>query len=145
MSIEHTIRPVIFFDGICNLCNRSVQFIIRHDKKKQFLFATLQSEIGQQAVKELPGKVPDSFVLFYRGKYFVKSAAALTVCKLLGGIWGMFYIGIIIPPFIRDAIYDFISRNRYKWFGRRNECMIPSPELKSRFLTGYADGTSNIN
>jgi predicted DCC family thiol-disulfide oxidoreductase YuxK len=134
MSLQDTIRPIVFFDGVCNLCNRSVQFVIRHDKKKQFLFATLQSDLGQKARKELPGKAPDSFILFHNGKYYTRSAAALNVCKLLGGIWSLLYVGIIVPRFIRDSIYDLVSRNRYKWFGKQ-ECMVPSPDLKARFLS----------
>lgn len=134
MILQDTIRPVLFFDGVCNLCNRSVQFVIRHDKKKQFLFATLQSEWGQKAQKELPGNAPDSFILFHKGRYYTRSGAALRVCRLLSGIWPLFYAGIIIPRFIRDAIYEFVSRNRYKWFGKQ-ECMVPSPDLKARFLS----------
>ena len=131
-------RPVLFFDGECNLCNSTVQFIIRHDKKKLFLFATLQSGIGNAALQNIQKQdepVPDSVILYYNGKYFVRSAAALYVFKLLGSGWAILFAGIIIPRFLRDAVYNFISRNRYKWFGKRNECMIPTPELMDRFLT----------
>jgi len=136
MNVQDPERPVLFFDGECNLCNSTVQFVIRHDRKKQFLFAPLQSEAGKHMLKELLASVgEDTFLLFYRGKYYVRSGAALRVCKLLGSLWSLLYAAIIIPRFIRDAVYDFISRNRYKWFGKSAECMLPTPELKERFLT----------
>jgi len=111
-----------------------VQFIIRHDKKKLFLFAPLQSEPGKKAIQHFNGKAPDSMILFYKEQYFVRSAAALTIFRLLGGLWPLLYSGKILPRFLRDAIYDYVSRRRYKWFGKRNECMIPTPELMERFL-----------
>lgn len=130
-------KPVLFFDGFCNLCNSSVQFIIRHDKKKNFLFASLQSRAGQEAIQNLSGQnkeVSDSVILLLNGTYYIKSAAALYVCKLLGGAWAFFFAGMILPRFLRDGIYDFISRNRYKWFGKKDACMMPMPELRERFL-----------
>ncbi|MCW3123629.1 MAG: thiol-disulfide oxidoreductase [Flavipsychrobacter sp.] len=130
-------RPVIFFDGMCNLCNSSVQFIIRHDKKKTFLFASLQSEHGQTALtgmKATDTVIPDSIILLEEGKYYTRSAAALRIARHLDGLWPVLYAGIILPRFIRDGIYNRISANRYKWFGKRTECMIPTPELKERFL-----------
>ncbi len=134
MKLQDISQPVIFFDDVCNLCNSSVQFIIRHDKKKQFLFAPLQSELGQEAIKQFPGKAPDSVVLFYKRKFFVKSDATLNIAKLLDGGWKLCYAGIILPRFIRNGIYDFVSRNRYKWFGRKEACMIPTAELRARFI-----------
>ncbi len=130
-------RPILFFDGECNLCNSSVQFIIKRDKKKKFLFAPLQSERGKQAVAEVQQqmlKVPDSVILYYNGKYYSRSSAALRIARLLGGVWSLLYAGMILPGFIRDGVYEWIARNRYKWFGKRNECMMPTPELRSRFL-----------
>jgi predicted DCC family thiol-disulfide oxidoreductase YuxK len=130
-------RPILFFDGECNLCNSSVQFIIKRDKKQQFLFAPLQSSRGKEAIAEVQQqmlKVPDSVILYYNGKYYSRSSAALHIARLLGGIWSLFYAGMILPRFIRDGVYEWIARNRYKWFGKRNECMIPTPELRSRFL-----------
>ncbi|MCD6010473.1 MAG: thiol-disulfide oxidoreductase [Flavipsychrobacter sp.] len=126
-------RPVVFFDGECNLCNGGVQFIIKRDKEKRFLFAPLQSAIGAKA-KELSGGA-DSFILFYKGRYYIKSSAALHTARLMGGLWPLLYIGIIIPRILRNWVYEFLARNRYKWFGKRNECMIPTPELKERFLS----------
>jgi predicted DCC family thiol-disulfide oxidoreductase YuxK len=136
--IPDTGHPILFFDGICNLCNHAVQFVIRHDKKKRFLFASLQSGIGAEAirqVKQINSAVPDSLILFYRGKYYTHSGAALYATKFMSGLLPLLQIALVIPPFIRNGIYRIIARNRYKWFGKRNECMIPAAALKSRFLT----------
>ncbi len=130
-------QPVLLFDGECNLCNGLVQFIITHDKKKLFYFATLQSEIGKNALSNATKsntKVPESLILLYKGRFFVKSSAAIHTAKLLGGFWQLFFAAILVPAFLRDGVYNFISRNRYKWFGKQNECIIPTPELKERFL-----------
>jgi predicted DCC family thiol-disulfide oxidoreductase YuxK len=130
-------QPVLFFDGVCNLCNGLVQFVIRHDKKKQFLFASLQSAAGAAALdglKKQSGEVPDSVILFYKGKYYARSSAAIMLARLLRGPWQLLSAGYIIPRFIRDAAYNFIARNRYKWFGRQEACWLPAPELKERFL-----------
>src|SRR5687768_15643330 len=104
--------PVILFDGVCNLCNSSVQFIIKHDKKKQFHFAALQSPAGQELLKKfnLPTNKLNSFVLVYNNKIYQRSTGALHVAKLLGGVWKLFYVFIIIPAFIRDGIYNLIGR-----------------------------------
>ena len=137
MVISASVRPVLFFDGECNLCNSSIRFIIRHDRKKLFLFAPIQSEPGKEALQNIQKQddsVPASVILYYNGKYFVRSAAALYVFKCLGGLWTLLFVFMIIPRFLRDAVYDFISGNRYKWFGKRNECMIPTPDLMDRFL-----------
>lgn len=129
-------EPIVLFDGVCNLCNKSVQFIIKRDKKKIFRFASLQSEFGQQVLNRhhLPTDDFNSFILLEGDTVFTQSRAALRVLKHLGHGWQIFYGFIIIPKFIRDGIYKWIARNRYKWFGKREVCMIPTPELKSRFL-----------
>ncbi len=130
-------RPVLYFDGMCNLCNGTVQFIIKHDKQKAFLFASLQSEQGQAAIANISSstaEAPDSVILYDKGKYYTRSAAALNIAKRLDGLWPLLYAGIVLPRFIRDSIYNLVAKNRYKWFGKRNECMIPTPELKERFL-----------
>jgi predicted DCC family thiol-disulfide oxidoreductase YuxK len=131
---EAATNPVLYFDGICNLCNSTVQFIIKHDKQKQFRFAPLQSSSGQKVLSEIGGNAPDSVILQYQGKYYSKSDAALRVLKLLGGVWQMGAIGYMLPHFFRNMVYDWIAKNRYNWFGKQNECMIPTPELKARFL-----------
>lgn len=129
-------EPVILFDGVCNFCNAGVNFIIRQDKKKLFRFAALQSDAGQRLLTEhgLPTKELNSFILIEEGKVYNKSTAGLRVYRKLPWYWGWTQLFWIAPKFIRDAVYDFIARNRYKWFGKRESCMIPTPELKSRFL-----------
>ena len=131
-----TNKPIILFDGICNLCNNAVQFIIRHDSDEKFLFASLQSEFGQQLIKQynLPSENFNSFVLLQGNKVFNKSTGALKVAKELKGAWRLLYIFIVVPKFIRDAVYAWIANNRYKWFGKKDACMTPTPQLKARFL-----------
>jgi len=133
---EQANHPVIIFDGVCNLCNGSVQFVIRRDKQRRFRFASLQSDYGQQvlAAHQLPTHTFNSFLLLDNGKLYTKSTAALRVFKHLKGIWPLFYGLIIIPRFIRDGVYNWIARNRYKWFGKQEACMIPTPELRQLFL-----------
>ncbi len=130
--------PVVYFDGVCNLCNQAVQVIIKNDKHKKFRFASLQSEAGEKLLSKFQTDKtppPDSVILSYRGQVFIKSDAALRIARLLGGGWNLLYATIIIPRFIRNAVYDWIARNRYRWFGKKDSCMIPTPELKSRFLS----------
>lgn len=137
MTPQSTNNPVLFFDGVCNLCNSAVQFIIRHDKKGQVHFAALQSEAGmiaREAVLKQYGHVPDSLIFKDKGKYYVSSAAALRVSGYLDGGWKLLKYLLIIPSFMRNAVYRFIARNRYKWFGQQEACMMPTPELKARFL-----------
>jgi predicted DCC family thiol-disulfide oxidoreductase YuxK len=134
--VENTTNPVILFDGVCNLCNSSVQFIIRKDKKKLFHFASLQGQTGQRLLQKfnLPLGHYNSFVLVEGDRVFTQSTAALRVLKMLGLPWSFAHGCIIIPRFIRDAVYRLIAKNRYKWFGKKEYCMIPSAELKARFL-----------
>jgi predicted DCC family thiol-disulfide oxidoreductase YuxK len=129
-------RPVVLFDGVCNLCNRAVQFIIKRDKKKQFRFAALQGKGGNDLLKkfDLPANLFNSFILVEGDKVYTRSTAALRVAKKLSGGWKLLYGLMIVPRFIRNAVYNVIAKNRYKWFGKRNECMIPAPGLKERFL-----------
>lgn len=129
-------KPIILFDGVCNLCNRSVQFVIKHDPKENFLFASLQSETGQKLLQQyqLPVNNFNSFVLIENQKIYTRSTAALKVAIKLNGLIKLMYAFIIVPKFIRDGIYKWISNNRYKWFGKREACMIPTPQLKARFL-----------
>jgi predicted DCC family thiol-disulfide oxidoreductase YuxK len=131
-----TNNPVILFDGVCNLCNGAVQYIIKHDAAALFKFASLQSETGQQLLKTHGLQQTDfnSFVLIQNNKAFTKSAAALMVSKKLNGPVKLLGGFIFVPSFIRDGIYNFIARNRYKWFGKKESCMLPTPALESRFL-----------
>lgn len=130
-------HPILYFDGVCNLCNASVKWIIKRDKKAIFRFASLQSQAGQvilqsQAV-QLP-QLPDSVILEVNGKVFTKSTAVIKTLSILGGVYKLSVIAWLVPQFIRDAVYDYIARNRYKWYGKKDACMVPTPELKSRFL-----------
>lgn len=129
-------HKIIIFDGVCNLCNGSVQFVIKHDKKSLFKFASLQSEAGQSLLQQylLPTKDYTSFVLIENNRAYTRSSAALRVAKHLSGPISFLYGFIIVPAFIRDAVYNLISKNRYKWFGKKDSCMIPTPQLKERFL-----------
>ena len=129
-------HPIILFDGVCNLCNSSVQYVITHDPNAIFQFASLQGETGQQLLKQygLIENNMNSFVLIQDNKAYTRSTAALFVAKRLKGISKLLYGFIIVPSFIRNAVYDIISRNRYKWFGKKDSCMIPTEALKSRFL-----------
>jgi predicted DCC family thiol-disulfide oxidoreductase YuxK len=133
---EISSKQIILFDGVCNLCNQSVQFVIQRDSSSKFLYTALQSETGQRLLREyhLPVGNVYSVILLKNNKVYQRSSAALEIARGLNGLWPLFYAFIIIPPFIRNAVYDWIARNRYKWFGQRNECMIPTTELKSRFL-----------
>lgn len=132
-TISH---PIIFFDGVCNLCTGTVQFVIKHDPKHQFRFASLQSEVGQQLLKEynLPTDEFGSFILFEKGKVYTKSSAALRVAKQLQGLWPGLYGFMIVPAFIRNGVYNWVAKNRYKWFGKKEECWIPTPELNNLFI-----------
>jgi predicted DCC family thiol-disulfide oxidoreductase YuxK len=127
-------HQVILFDGVCNLCNASVQFVIRHDKKARFRFAALQSAYGAEQLKKysLPEKEFDSIVLIKNGIH-TKSDAALEIARDLSGAWPVMYGFKIVPRFVRNWIYDWIARNRYRFFGRQDHCMIPTKELRERF------------
>lgn len=129
-------HPLLLFDGVCNLCNSSVQFIIKRDPKGTFRFAALQSALGQKELQQYQLKADslESIVLILDGKVWQRSNAALEIARRLSGLWPALYIFKIIPRFIRDWVYDLIANNRYRWFGRQDQCMIPTPELKSRFL-----------
>jgi predicted DCC family thiol-disulfide oxidoreductase YuxK len=129
-------HPVILFDGVCNLCNASVQFVIKHDKKRLFRFASLQLPFGAAILKEhnLPADTFNSFILLSDNKIYARSTAALLVAKKLNGIVKLLYAFIIVPKFIRDVVYNIIAKNRYKWFGKQESCWVPTPELKELFL-----------
>lgn len=129
-------NPVILFDGVCNLCCSSVQFIIKRDHKKRFRFASLQSGFGKSITQNAGLNETDlsSFILREEGKIYTQSTAVLMVVKKLSALWPMLYVFIILPLFIRNAVYQFIAKNRYKWFGKKAECWIPSKELDELFI-----------
>lgn len=129
-------QPIILFDGVCNFCNGAVNFTIKRDKQKQIRFAALQSEAGRQLVQQygLPADDMRSFLFIENSKVYNRSTAALKVCMYLKGLWPLCYGLIVIPAFIRNGIYDWIAKNRYKWFGERHECMVPTPDVRARFL-----------
>lgn len=130
-------KKIVLFDGECNFCDASVQFIIKRDPQGIFSFASLQSDVGQQLVKEyhVPDEI-DSIILINpeHHKFYIKSTAALRICKSLSGLWKIFYLFKIIPSSIRDKVYDIVARNRIKWFGKKDQCALPSPEIRKRFL-----------
>ncbi len=129
-------KSLLLFDGVCNLCNSSVQFILLRDKKDRFRFASLQSDYGQNLLREhnLPTETFNSLVLVENGKVYKKSTAALRIARKLKGLWPLLFAFIIIPPFIRNFVYDIIAKNRYRWFGKKEECMLPRPEWKQKFM-----------
>lgn len=131
-----TDRPLILFDGICNFCNGAVQFVLKRDRKKRILFAPMQSDAAKTLLKKYGLEVNEfsSFVFIENGKAYTRSTAALRVCRYLRLLWPLCYGAIIVPPFIRNGIYDWVARHRYKWFGVRTSCMIPTPEIRERFL-----------
>lgn len=129
-------NSIVLFDGVCNFCNGSVNFIIRNDPEKRFNFAALQSEAGQELrAKYGIGDDVDSIVLIENGKAYTHSTAGLRIAKTLGGIWALGYIGIIVPAFLRDFLYRGFAKNRYRLFGRQDACMLPTPDVRERFLS----------
>jgi predicted DCC family thiol-disulfide oxidoreductase YuxK len=129
-------NQIILFDGHCNLCNGSVQFIIKRDSRRKFRFASLQSSFGKNQLHKfgLSANTLYSIVLIKNATYLQKSNAALEIARDLEGLWPVFYVFKIVPLFLRDWVYDIIAKNRYSWFGKKDSCMIPTQDLKSRFL-----------
>ena len=131
-------HPVVLFDGVCNLCSASVNFIIDRDPKATLRFASLQSVAARELLKQhgitLPEGDPDSILLVDGGRVYDKSGAALRIAGKLRSPIAMFWIFLIVPWFIRDFFYKIIARNRYKWFGKTEACRVPTPELKERFV-----------
>jgi predicted DCC family thiol-disulfide oxidoreductase YuxK len=126
---------IIFFDGVCNFCDGAVNFIIERDKNNYFKFAPLQSEAGQKYVEKFGLSAIDSVILVENDKFYTHSTAALKVAKHLSGIWSVFYAFIVVPKPIRDYFYKLFAKYRYKLFGKKDECMIPTPEVRAKFLT----------
>ncbi|WP_159947493.1 thiol-disulfide oxidoreductase DCC family protein [Polaribacter septentrionalilitoris] len=130
-------KKIILFDGVCNLCNDSVLKVIKNDTKNTFLFTALQSDSGQKIINHLKIDISkiDSIILYEPGvSYEIKSTAALKIMNDFGGFWKITQIFWVLPETFRNVIYDFIAKNRYKWFGKKESCMIPTPELKAKFL-----------
>ncbi len=130
-------KKIVLFDGVCNLCDNAVQFIIKHDKKDVFRFASLQSEIGQEIVKHIGIDISkiDSIILYEPGvAYYYKSEAALNIAKYLGGTLTVLSVFRVIPVGFANVVYDYIAKNRYRWYGKKESCMIPTPELQSKFI-----------
>jgi predicted DCC family thiol-disulfide oxidoreductase YuxK len=127
---------IVLYDGYCNLCSGTVQFILKRDKKKRFRFASIQGKYAQKLLEQqpLPLRIRNSFVLMDNGHIRSRSGGALHVLRHLGGIWPLAFLFILIPPFIRDAVYEWIARNRYRWFGKKKVCWIPEPAWKDVFL-----------
>ncbi|MBU6159258.1 MAG: thiol-disulfide oxidoreductase DCC family protein [Bacteroidetes bacterium] len=127
---------LVLFDGVCNLCNHSVQLLLKIDSKKKLVFGSLQSEKAKSLLTDhgIDPNQMNSIVFLKEEKAYTESDAVLHICKTIGGVWQIAYLFILIPRFIRDALYRFIARHRYRWFGKRESCMLPSPELKNRFI-----------
>lgn len=129
-------KYIILFDGICNFCNSSVNFIIERDIRNRFIFAPIQSESGKKLMNHfgLDAENLKTIILIEGERYYTKTTAALRIAKELKGAWKLFYVFIIVPPFIRDIFYNMISKYRYRWFGKRETCRLPTPEEKEKFL-----------
>jgi len=129
-------KLIILFDGVCNLCNSSVNFIIKHDTKEQFLFASLQSDAAKEILLQFSTKklTLDSIILIDDSNIYEKSSAALQISKHLNSGYMLLYSFIIIPKSIRDWMYNIIAENRYKWFGKKKKCMVPTSKIRNRFL-----------
>jgi predicted DCC family thiol-disulfide oxidoreductase YuxK len=130
-------KKIVLFDGVCNLCESSIQFIFKHDKKDVFRFVAIQSELGQRIIKHIGINTTetDSIILYLPGiAYYYKAEAALKIAKDLNGIYSFLSLLTVFPNSISNRVYDYIAKNRYKWYGKKEQCMIPTPELKSKFL-----------
>jgi predicted DCC family thiol-disulfide oxidoreductase YuxK len=129
------VKGIILFDGVCNYCNTMVNFVLKRDKKDSFLFAPLQSDKGQELRKKYNVDASiDSFIYIENDTAYIYSTGALKVCRYLSGLWPVLYGLLIIPRFLRDGVYKWIARNRYKWFGKKETCMVPSPAVRRKFL-----------
>ena len=129
-------HSIILFDGVCNLCNGAVNFVIKRDPRNVFKFTPLQEKQGILLLKKhaIDAQNLDSIVLIENGNVYIKSSAALRIARKMSNLWPLFFVLLIIPRFIRDGVYDFIAKNRYKWFGKKEQCMIPTPGLREKFL-----------
>jgi predicted DCC family thiol-disulfide oxidoreductase YuxK len=140
-SVTEADAPILLFDGVCNLCNGLVAFILRNDPRHRFRFASLQSPAGQELLKrhDLPTADLDSVVLIEGTRAFTRSTAVLRTARRMGFLWPLAFVFILIPRPLRDLVYKLIGKNRYRMFGRREACMLPTPDIRARFLTQVED------
>jgi predicted DCC family thiol-disulfide oxidoreductase YuxK len=131
-----TEHPIVFFDGVCNLCAGSVQFLLRHDRKGIFHFCSLQSKAANQLLNSQDADPLQlkTLALLEKERLYTRSTAVLRIARKLGGAWPLLYAGMIIPRFIRDSLYDWVAANRYRWFGKKESCWLPQPEWSERFI-----------
>ncbi|MFN7325463.1 MAG: thiol-disulfide oxidoreductase DCC family protein [Chitinophagales bacterium] len=136
MNLWKLSMSVLLFDGVCNLCNTSVKWVLLRDKKGEFKFAAIQSEAGQSLLKSfgLENQPLESVILISGRQAYIKSDAAIKVASKLGGIWTIALVFRLVPRPVRDAIYNWVAKNRYRWFGKQEQCLLPQPEWKDRFL-----------
>ncbi|GAB4132791.1 MAG: thiol-disulfide oxidoreductase DCC family protein [Bacteroidia bacterium] len=136
MTPVPTDKSIVLFDGVCNFCNNSINFIIRNDVKDRFRFAPLQSELGKKIQQQfhLDDEQLSSVILIENNKIYTKTTAALRIAKKLKGLWPLMYAFIIIPYPVRDIAYNIIAKYRYKWWGQKDACMIPTPEIRNKFI-----------
>jgi predicted DCC family thiol-disulfide oxidoreductase YuxK len=130
-------KKIILFDGVCNLCDATVQFLIKRDVKDVFRFVAIQSDLGQDIINHIgiDTSKTDSIILYEPGHaYYYKSEAALKIGKELGGVYSLLSVFTLLPKIISNSVYDFIARNRYKWYGKKDACMVPSAAMKAKFL-----------
>ncbi|SMO88698.1 thiol-disulfide oxidoreductase DCC family protein [Melghirimyces algeriensis] len=139
---ERVQNPVVLFDGVCNVCNQTVQWIIRNDPKGQFRFASLQSDVAEALLKDatMRSTLGDSMILIEDKRIYMESTAALRICRRLAGWRKGLYVFILIPSFLRNRVYRWFARHRYRWFGKQDQCMLPTPEIRSRFLDQMEGG-----
>ena len=133
---KQSTHSIILFDGVCNLCNGAVNFVIKRDNSNVFRFAPLQENSGILLLKKFaidPQKL-DTIILIENDRVYLKSTAALRISKKMSNLWPLLYVCIVLPKFLRDAVYDYIAKNRYTWFGKKDQCMIPGPATKDKFL-----------
>ena len=132
---EINLEPVILFDGFCNVCDGFVSFVIDRDPQQYFSFASQQSVAGKAILRGLGiSSQPETIIFVNQSQYYTHSTAVLMIFRHLNGLWSLLYYLRVVPPFIRDFVYRWVARNRYRWFGKRTTCRMPTPELKKRFL-----------
>lgn len=136
MRDENHMPPLVLFDGVCNLCNGTVNFIIARDPNARFRFSSLQSAAARDVLENhrLESNL-DTIVLVEHGQVYTRSTAALRIVKQLSGLWPLLGLFLVVPSVLRDAVYVFVAKNRYRWFGKSESCSVPTPELAARFLS----------